>query len=195
LIRLQVANFLVSTIAFGLGESAQDLGVLIGDLPLFGLTVCPGRASLCLPREECGGMADLPGISEKVRAVSQMGRSELVSEWQSQFGAPPPPKLRVELMRPVLVYRIQENAWGLSGSGQKARIHDLSTDANRRSFKAGTKIIREWKGQLHEVAVTTEGYVYNGAVYKSLSPIATRITGTRWSGPAFFGTKPKESSR
>lgn len=124
-----------------------------------------------------------------------MGRPELVSEWQAQFGAPPPAKLRVELMRPVLVYRIQENALGLSLPKRQRQIQDLACDADRRRFKLGTKIIREWKGQLHEVAVTAEGYVYNGDVYKSLSPIATRITGTRWSGPAFFGTKLKEGSR
>src|SRR5580698_3302208 len=74
------------------------------------------------------------------------------------------------------------------GVRRRGAIRGLASDANRRRFKTGTKIIREWKGQLHEVAVTTEGYVYNGEVYKSLSPIATRITGTRWSGPAFFGT-------
>jgi hypothetical protein len=124
-----------------------------------------------------------------------MGRTELVSEWQAQFGALPPPKLRVELMRPVLVYRIQENAYGLSAPRRKGRIQDLAADANRRRFKTGTKIVREWKGQLHEVAVTAEGYLYKGDVYKSLSPIAFRITGTKWSGPAFFGTKPRESSR
>ena len=107
------------------------------------------------------------------------GRSELVSEWQAQFGAPPPPKLRVELMRPVLVYRIQENAFGLSGLRRRGQIQHLASDANRRRFKTGTKIIREWKDQLNEVAVTAEGYVYNGEVYKSLSPIASRITGTR----------------
>jgi Protein of unknown function (DUF2924) len=140
-------------------------------------------------------MAHLLGIPEKVRAVGQMGRLELVSEWRNQFGSPPPPKLRVELMRPVLVYRIQENAFGLSGPKRQSRIQDLTSDANRRHFKTGTKIIREWKGQLHEVAVTAEGYVYHGDVYKSLSPIATRITGTRWSGPAFFGTRPKEGWR
>ena len=98
-------------------------------------------------------------------------------------------------MRPVLVYRIQENAFGLSGPKRRGRIQDLASDANRRSFKAGTKIIREWKGQLHEVAVTAEGYLYQGDLYKSLSPIAFRITGTKWSGPAFFGTKPKEGGR
>ena len=95
----------------------------------------------------------------------------------------------MELMRPVLVYRIQENAYGLTGSRRGGAIQDLASNANRRRFKEGTKIIREWKGQLHEVAVTAEGYVYNGEVYKSLSPIATRITGTRWSGSSDFARK------
>jgi hypothetical protein len=138
-------------------------------------------------------MADSLRVAEKVRAVGQMERPELVSEWQAQFGTPPPPKLRVELMRPVLVYRFQENAFGLSGPRRKAAIQDL--DINRRRFKTGMKIIREWKGQLHEVAVTAEAYLYKGDLYKGLSPIAFRITGTKWSGPAFFGTKGKESTR
>jgi hypothetical protein len=140
-------------------------------------------------------MADSPGIAEKVRAVGQMGRPELVAEWQAQFGALPTSRLRMELMRPVLVYRIQENAWGLSGPKRRGHIQDLAADASRRRFKSGTKIIREWKGQLYEVAVAAEGYVYKGEVYKSLSPIAFRITGTKWSGPAFFGTKGKEGGR
>jgi len=63
----------------------------------------------------------------------------------------------MELMRPILVYRIQENAYGLSAPRRKGRIQDLASDANRRRFKMGTKIIREWKGQLHEVAVTAKG--------------------------------------
>lgn len=98
-------------------------------------------------------------------------------------------------MQPVLVYRIQENSFGLSAPNPKGSNQDLISDANRRRFKTGTKIIREWKGQLHEIAVTAEGYVYSGNAYKSLSPIAFRITGTKWSGPAFFGTKPKKDFR
>jgi hypothetical protein len=119
-----------------------------------------------------------------------MSRVELAAEWEAQFGVPAPQKLRAELMRPVLIYRIQENAYGLSAPKGKSRTPDTAA-ANSRRFKTGTKIIREWRGKVHEVAVTPEGYVYNGEVYKSLSPIAFRITGTKWSGPAFFGTKPK----
>ena len=50
---------------------------------------------------------------------------------------------------------------------------------NRATVAIYTEIIREWKGELHEVAVIAEGYVYKGDVYKSLSPIAFRITGTK----------------
>jgi hypothetical protein len=56
-------------------------------------------------------MADLQRVSEKVRSVAEMSRLELAAEWEAQFGAPAPPRLRAELMRPVLIYRIQENAY------------------------------------------------------------------------------------
>jgi hypothetical protein len=49
--------------------------------------------------------------------------------------------------------------------------------------------VREWKGKVHEVLINANGFEYLGETYKSLSPIACRITGTHWSGPAFFGTR------
>ena len=61
--------------------------------------------------------------------------------------------------------------------------------------KAGTRFVREWQGKLHEVSVLSEGYQYNGHIYRSLSEIARKITGTRWSGPAFFGLKRRSKER
>ena len=84
---------------------------------------------------------------------------------------------------------------GLSAPRRKGRIEDLASDANRRRFKTGTKIIREWKGQLHEVAVTAEGYVYKGDVYKSLSPIAFRITGPNGRAQPSSAPRLKEGTR
>ena len=34
-------------------------------------------------------------------------------------------------------------------------------------------------------------FEYEGRRYKSLSAVARHITGTQWSGPAFFGLKSK----
>ena len=55
------------------------------------------------------------------------------------------------------------------------------------STKAGTRLVREWQGTLHEVIVLDRGYLWKGKTYRSLSEIARSITGARWSGPRFFG--------
>jgi hypothetical protein len=56
-------------------------------------------------------------------------------------------------------------------------------------LKPGTEFIRIWNDQTHRVRVAAEGFVYQGHPYKSLSEIARKITGTRWSGPKFFAVK------
>jgi hypothetical protein len=64
-------------------------------------------------------------------------------------------------MRPVLIYRIQENAFGLSGPRRKGRIQvslPMRIVATQDRDKNHPRVER----QLHEVAVTAEGYIYNG---------------------------------
>ena len=55
------------------------------------------------------------------------------------------------------------------------------------AYKPGTRLIREWQGEVHEVTVTDGGYVWRDVRYRSLSRVAHAITGTKWSGPRFFG--------
>ena len=50
-------------------------------------------------------------------------------------------------------------------------------------LKPGTKLLRQWQGQMHEILVVDDGFEYRGKRYKTLSEIARQITGTRWSGP------------
>jgi hypothetical protein len=42
---------------------------------------------------------------------------------------------------------------------------------------------------MHEVTVLDQGFLHQDKTYASLSEIARTITGTRWSGPLFFGLK------
>ncbi|XSG83595.1 MAG: DUF2924 domain-containing protein [Methyloligella sp. ZOD6] len=53
----------------------------------------------------------------------------------------------------------------------------------------GTKLLREWHGEMHEVLVLEKGFAWHGKIHNSLSAIARAITGTRWNGRAFFGLK------
>ena len=61
-------------------------------------------------------------------------------------------------------------------------------------LKPGTRLIREWQGRTHEVVVGENGFLWQQAQYRSLSQIARAITGTRWSGPVFFGLKPRTTT-
>ena len=55
---------------------------------------------------------------------------------------------------------------------------------------AGTLLCREYQGVVYHVSVTADSqYEFEGRPYPSLSMIAREITGTRWSGPLFFGLK------
>ena len=62
-------------------------------------------------------------------------------------------------------------------------------------LKPGTKLLRQFQGEMHEVLVADEGFEYRGKRYESLSEIARQITGTRWSGPLFFGLKQGQKAR
>jgi hypothetical protein len=137
-------------------------------------------------------------VSETIRQLPTMARPMLAKLWEASFGQAPAPKLRPELMRPVLAFRIQELAYGGHSAEAVRQLREISRSLVSESrspgeayerFKSGTRIVREWKGKTYEVLISGGGYQFEGETFKSLSPIANRITGTRWSGPAFFGTK------
>lgn len=56
----------------------------------------------------------------------------------------------------------------------------------------GTVLHREYRGVKHHVQVLTTGFEYEGKVYRSLSAVATAITGSHWNGFHFFGLANKE---
>ena len=102
-------------------------------------------------------------------------------------------------MVPFLAYRIQENAYGGLKPATRSKLRRIAGELEKsgaspevrapRKIKPGTCLLRHWRGEEHEVRVTGSGYEYKGASFPSLSHIARQITGTRWSGPAFFGLR------
>jgi hypothetical protein len=138
-------------------------------------------------------LADLPTLS----------RVALHDLWKLLFDASPPAKLRRDLMIPILAYRLQEQTFGSLSGGARGRLRHLSRTFERSTESAipsaphirpGTRLVRQWRDQVHLVNVEANGYEYQGARYRSLSEIARLITGTRWSGPLFFGIKNEKGS-
>jgi hypothetical protein len=64
----------------------------------------------------------------------------------------------------------------------------------KAELRPGTVLVREWDGHPQQVMVLPDGFAWNGSTYGSLSEVACAITGTRWSGPRFFGLNRVEAS-
>lgn len=141
-------------------------------------------------------------MNQQLAALPEMERKALQALWHSLFGKLPNPSLRREVMIPILAFRLQEVDCGGIKASVERRLLDLapSGPSGRQNNslhrpKPGTHFVREWQGKLHEVAVLPSGYEYNNQTYGSLSEIARTITGTRWSGPAFFGLRRRARER
>jgi hypothetical protein len=65
----------------------------------------------------------------------------------------------------------------------------------RRRITAGTVLTRIWRNREIRVRVLDVGFEFDGAQYRSLSAVASAITGAHWNGRLFFGLvrrgKPK----
>ena len=145
----------------------------------------------------------LDQIAKRLADLPTLSRVALRDLWKQLFDASPPPKLRRNLMIPILAYRLQEQAFGSLSAGSGSRLRHLSRAFARDSdstipsalqIRPGTRLVRQWRDQVHLVNVEANGYEYQGARYRSLSEIARLITGTRWSGPLFFGVKNEQGS-
>jgi hypothetical protein len=138
----------------------------------------------------------------KTRAASETGDLAKLSthalrqRWDELYGTAPLPRISRDVLMRGVAFRIQEEAYGGLAKAHRRQLHRLAENlsgggsipaSQAQAFKPGTKLIREWKGRVHEVMICDDGYVWGGKRYRSLSRIARSITGTRWSGPRFFG--------
>jgi hypothetical protein len=138
-------------------------------------------------------------ISQKLAELPHLSRQQLLDLWRKLYRRPAPVGLRRELLIPFLSYRIQELALGGLKPSTRAELRRIAKQQKPNSplrpvarVKTGTRIVREWSGENREVTALESGFGYRKAVYRSLSEIARKITGTRWSGPAFFGLKGRK---
>lgn len=126
-------------------------------------------------------------VTLQVRALEALDLDGVRAAWRARYGAPP--RLRsVELMKRLLAWRIQAEAFGGLDAQTRRKLKSAGSRQERR-LSPGAMVAREWKGVRHEVAVLTDGFSYGGKPYASLSVIAREITGARWNGPRFFGLR------
>jgi hypothetical protein len=143
-------------------------------------------------------------VARQIARLRVLSREQLLKVWVKHYERPAPLGIRREVLIPFLAYKIQENAYGGLRVSTRSEFRRMARDLEKPSrgnssvprprMKPGTRLIREWRGQVHEVSITESGFEYRGVAFKSLSEIARKVTGTRWSGPLFFGLKRGKSA-
>lgn len=141
-------------------------------------------------------------LKERLNGRATLSPAELRAEWRRVYRTPAP-ALSPDLLARGIAYRLQERVYGgLSPAVERQLLRLATNDPGRAptpssntSLRPGTRLVRSWNGETHQVLVREEGYQLGERVYASLSAVAFEITGTRWSGPRFFGLKGKGAIR
>jgi hypothetical protein len=141
---------------------------------------------------------DPAALAAEIAGLSQLGIDELRGRWKAAFGKSRSLEIGRSFLIRAIAYRMQEQAYG----GLKPSIRRLLSEVKEeaaegsspktpqvKKAQSGTILVREWQGNAHRVTMLDDGVSFNGKHYRSLSQVAREITGSRWSGPRFFGLR------
>ena len=152
-------------------------------------------------------------VAKEVARLQRMTCGELRDEFARQTGETTTAKNRKWLIRRI-IWRMQANVEGGLSETAIRKIRELAGGADLRvtspasrrlpaeaakrtkrvatgpisnaTLLPGTLLTRIYKGDQIRVRVTTQGFEYEGELFRSLSAVAKHITGSHWSGTKFF---------
>ena len=139
-------------------------------------------------------------LRAELATLGQLDSDQLRAEWRRLYRAQAP-RLSRDLLIRGLAHRLQELALGgmskatlrkLAAFAKELEANGSLAPASSKQLRPGARLVREWRGRTHAVAVVKDGFEYGGKVYASLTRIAQTITGAHWSGPRFFGLIDKK---
>jgi hypothetical protein len=160
-----------------------------------------------------------PQIIHDIERLDSMTVAELRAYHQTAFGEPTLSRHRTWLIRRI-AWKLQEREEGGLSERALARAAELAKGLNLRerrpsatastapvqtkvvplpayrveSLVPGTTLRREYQGRVILATVLDAGFMCDGVVYRSLSALASTVTGTRWNGHAFFGLRKTQGA-
>ena len=140
-------------------------------------------------------------LHERLVALTDLPTPELQMLWRQTRGAPPPKGARRRFLMLGIAWPWQADLHGGFRPEMVRRLTALDDHAARTAAAGdgaivnasrpgpGTRLVRVWRSERHEVHVTERGYLWRGKTFGSLSGIARAITGVSRNGPKFFGLR------
>ncbi|SMQ69812.1 Protein of unknown function [Altererythrobacter xiamenensis] len=137
----------------------------------------------------------LTDLDADLTALADMTLAQLRSRWLEVCDQPVP-RVRQTLLRLALAYELQAALHGgLSRRTEQRLAYLAGKNSAPDTLRPGMRLVREWNGTLHTVHIDEDGLIHwQEKTWRSLSEVARAITGTRWSGPAFFGLRQRKAT-
>ena len=141
---------------------------------------------------------DRDALTAEIAGLSKSSIKDLRERWKILYGKEPSGHFGRSFLTRAIAYRLQERAYGglkpstcrlLARVAQETATGSSPKKPQSRKAQSGTILIREWQGRAHRVTMLDDGVSFDGKRYRSLSEVAREITGSRWSGPRFFGLR------
>ena len=153
-------------------------------------------------------VAGAHSVDQEIERIGKLPVAAVRDLWRRRLRGDPPQIQSADVLRRILIWKLQVQAFGGLDAETAATIKRLSrVQADGKAvelvpkpqLRPGAVLVREWRGVEHRVLVLDQGFEHRGERYQSLSEVARAIAGTRWSGPRFFGLeglpdKPGERS-
>ena len=152
--------------------------------------------------------SDDPPLDERIADLAGLPIADLRMAWSDAWGTPPPKGARRRLLMLGIAWKWQAETLGSESQQLERRLAALEAGfrqggaVDARAAKQGTaprllpgtRLMRAWGDERHEVIVTETGFLWRGKGWTSLSAIARAITGSRRNGPAFFGLRDGDAA-
>jgi len=139
-------------------------------------------------------------LANELVTLEALALTQLRKEWRQHYGSAAPVSMSRELLMRAIGYKMQEAVFGGLSRRTQLQLASFNSSTETRNDalarrttpppKPGTKLLREWRGKVHEVLTLEDGkFAYAGETYRSLTTIARHITNAHQSGPRFFGLR------
>ncbi len=143
----------------------------------------------------------MSSFERKLADLDGMTAAQLRAAWRNCWRKPAP-EIGPDLLRRGIAWKRQSRIHGDLPPHARREIDAVlsrlsagksAVDDERISLRPGTRLVREWRGTMHQVVVLDRRYEYEGRHYSSLTQVASAITGAHWSGPRFFDLKARRA--
>lgn len=106
-------------------------------------------------------------VEREIAKLEAMDSAALRVVWRDEYRRPPPKHSSRDFLLRALAYRVQEKAEGGLSKATLKRLAALAgtnsnsskpTAAPAPRLRPGTQLVREWRGETHQVAVLEKGF-------------------------------------